>query len=146
MRSRCLNESDKGFRNYGARRIKICERWNSFENFLWDMGPRPSSQHTIDRIDNNGDYEPSNCRWATKAEQSQNRRICVLVEIDGVTKPLGTWAVEIGISPSAIGDRYHKRGLRGRPLIAPPKSPSEAARSRKSNARDDHGRFAKCSP
>jgi len=73
---RCENENNKDFVNYGGRGIMVCERWrNSFENFLSDMGKRPSSKHSIDRIDVNGDYEPSNCRWTTKEIQARNTRL-----------------------------------------------------------------------
>jgi hypothetical protein len=76
MIGRCETESDTNFHNYGARGIKVCERWRtSFENFFADMGKRPSPKHSIDRIDVNKGYEPSNCRWATKETQMQNRRV-----------------------------------------------------------------------
>jgi len=72
MISRCKFVHHK---NYGGRGIKVCQRWiDSFENFLSDMGEKPSSKHSLDRINNDGDYEPSNCRWATAKEQSQNKR------------------------------------------------------------------------
>lgn len=76
LKKRCLNEQDKDYPEYGGRGIRVCNEWvSSFQSFFADMGPRPSSIHSIDRIDVDGDYEPSNCRWATAKQQMNNRRL-----------------------------------------------------------------------
>ncbi len=75
MKERCRYVKHIAYENYGGRGIKVCERWiNSFENFLSDMGRRPTPKHTLDRIDNDGNYEPSNCKWSTRSEQRLNQR------------------------------------------------------------------------
>ena len=74
MKRRCQNPNDRSYPDYGGRGIRVCERWQTFENFLADMGERPSDKHQLDRIDNDGNYEPSNVRWATRQLQIRNRR------------------------------------------------------------------------
>jgi hypothetical protein len=110
MKSRCLNKNHKQYNDYGGRGIKVCESWiNSFENFLSDMGKAPSLSHTIERIDVNGDYELNNCKWATRKEQSNNRRSSVLITINGITKNLKHWCEYYGVSISTVCYR-RKRG------------------------------------
>lgn len=86
MRERCLDPNHDGYSAYGGRGITICDRWlESFVNFLEDLGRKPTPAHTIDRIDVNGNYEPSNCRWSTRTEQARNRRDNVTVVFRGET-------------------------------------------------------------
>jgi hypothetical protein len=73
MRQRCNNPRNKQYKDWGGRGIRICKRWNAYKNFAADMGPHPGDGLTLDRIDNNGDYKPSNCQWATRLQQNRNR-------------------------------------------------------------------------
>ena len=84
MKARCLNQNNKHYANYGGRGIKICDEWiNNFNQFVVDMGEKPQG-YSIDRIDNNGDYTPNNCKWSTKKEQQRNRRVTKHITIEGV--------------------------------------------------------------
>lgn len=103
IKRRCLNKSEKSYNDYGARGITICKRWSdSFEAFLEDVGPRPSPQHTIERIDNEKGYEPNNCRWATRDEQAVNKRNNRRITFLGVTRVLAEWARLTGIHRATI--------------------------------------------
>jgi len=108
MYQRCTNPNNPQYHNYGGRGIKVCQRWReSFENFYADMGPRPSSQHSIDRINTNGDYTPSNCRWATPVQQSNNKNDNRLITYRGQTRTLSEWARLTGISKSSLSWRLN---------------------------------------
>lgn len=105
MKSRCMNPLDKAYRYYGARGISVCERWLSFQNFFSDMGMSPSADHSIDRIDNNGNYCPGNCRWATIKEQRRNKRDNRVIDINGVRRPLSEWTEISGINYGTAHNR-----------------------------------------
>lgn len=119
IQTRCYNPKTKSFSDYGGRGIRVCDHWLlSFENFLTDMGVRPSAGHSIERNDVNGNYEPNNCRWATMSEQARNKRNTRFIEVNGVTKRLQEWAEQTGLTASAIHLRV-KAGVVGSALIAP---------------------------
>lgn len=108
---RCFNVNATQYPHYGGRGITMCDQWRAdFSEFLADMGPRPEG-HTLDRIDNDGNYEPANCRWATQREQAANQRKSILITKDGVTHCLAEWARIIGISQSSLYGRW-KRAVR----------------------------------
>lgn len=108
MRTRCYCKSSENYLNYGGRGIKICERWDNFENFLSDMGRRPTSEHTIERIDNDKDYSPDNCRWATTAEQNRNKRGVIIISHKGETMCLAEWGRKAKVAPWKIYDLMKK--------------------------------------
>lgn len=110
MKDRCHNAKSKNFPGYGGRGIMVCERWrNSFEAFFSDMGHRPSSAHSIERINNDGNYEPENCRWATRNEQARNRRSSTAVTVGDRTLTVVEWSEETGVDAVIIYQRL-KRG------------------------------------
>lgn len=119
IKRRCYSENDNRYKNYGGRGIKMCERWkNSFESFYEDMGDRPSSEHSIDRIDVNGDYEPSNCRWATSTEQSRNKMNSLFVNVNGKEIHLKEIAEIHNIGYETLLHRF-KKGMGYENLIKP---------------------------
>lgn len=101
MKQRCSNPNNRAYHNYGGRGITVCQRWLTFENFLADMGERPEHR-SLDRIDNDRNYEPGNCRWATKRQQENNTRRNVILEYQGTKKTVTEWARALGICPSTL--------------------------------------------
>lgn len=120
MKRRCFYKGDKHFKDYGGRGVTVCDRWMSFENFISDMGPRPDGDMSLDRIDNSGNYEPCNCRWATRSEQSSNKRNVAKVLHEGKLIPAFALAKMNGIKRSTFSMRISRQGL----------SPLEAATHR----------------
>lgn len=119
-RTSTLASDTNNIRNYSMRGIGICSRWNSFENFYEDMGDRPSGRHSIDRIDNNGEYSPDNCRWATPTQQMNNTRQNVRIELDGITMTLKQWADHLGVSYRLVYCRF-RRGWTAKDALYVPK-------------------------
>ena len=98
MRERCSNPTCADWPRYGGRGITVCQRWDSYETFLSDMGRRPSLLHTLDRRNGDGNYEPDNCRWATRLEQNNNRRNVKKISAFGETHSIAQWALRQGMS------------------------------------------------
>lgn len=111
MLTRCRNQNAPNFKDYGGRGITVCTRWLYFRSFLADMGRRPSSSHTIGRIDNNGSYEPSNCTWMTRREQARNRRSNKLISYCGRTVALWKLAEETGLPYQTLKRRFQRGWL-----------------------------------
>lgn len=128
MISRCGNPNIQSAKYYAEKGVTVCGRWRSFANFLADMGERPEGT-TLDRKDNDGNYEPGNCRWATIVEQNRNSSQVVWVELDGVRKRLVEWCEELGMSINTVRARVKFHGYTyERALTTPPKhNPGTAA-------------------
>lgn len=110
MKGRCYNQNSDAYADYGGRGIVICDRWMTFENFLADMGKKPSPDLTIERIDNNGNYEPGNCIWATRVKQGRNTRRNHVLLFSGEAKPISQWAQERGIAYGTLSSRICRYG------------------------------------
>ena len=124
MRSRCANPNNRNYSDYGGRGIRVCPRWENFADFLTDMGPRPSPKHTLDRFpDQNGNYEKSNCRWATKIEQANNKRNNRLITIAGKTDTLANWARLHGINYRLVHARISQGGWSVQQALTTPLRP-----------------------
>ena len=106
MKKRCNKPDEENYHNYGGRGIAVCDRWlNSFSAFIEDMGPRPTSEHSIERENNNGNYCPENCVWATWKDQMRNTRRNRVITLDGVAMPLVKWAENLGMKDSGLSAR-----------------------------------------
>lgn len=124
IRQRCLNPRNKSAKYYSERGISVSPTWDSFTQFLEDMGPRPSDKHSIDRIDNDGNYCKENCRWATAVEQSQNRRSNVHLTLLGETMSAADWSRSLGAPSNAVANRLN-RGMSIESALTTPYKPRE---------------------
>lgn len=112
IKKRCYSKLDRNYKNYGARGISVCDEWiNSFDKFFSDMGKCPTSKHSIDRLDVNGNYEPSNCKWSTNKEQCQNKRTNLMITYLGQTKCLSKWCEELNLDQKIVRSRLKKYGM-----------------------------------
>ncbi len=134
IRQRCENPSDAAYNRYGGRGITVCEAWHDFATFYEDMGPRPSPEHSIDRRDNNGSYEKTNCYWATDTEQARNKRNNHLLTFNGITQCLEAWSVLQGLRPETIRSRLHKGCSIEEALTVPPEHNHEKIYCRQGHA------------
>lgn len=129
MWSRCSRPQNPQFHLWGGRGIRVCDRWQSFEHFISDMGPKPTLKHTIERINNNGNYEPANCRWATLKEQARNRRSSKMITVNGETKSMAEWCEFYGVIYSAANERI-KNGWDPLEAFTTPFKPSRFLKAR----------------
>ncbi len=130
MIQRCHNPKAKSFQGYGSRGIRVCVRWReSFENFLADVGRRPSPEHSLDRICGDGNYDPSNVRWAMPEQQARNKRNNHVLVVDGVRATLAEWAERTGIGVTTIRERLRRGWSASRAVTTPPKRSTVAGRA-----------------
>lgn len=111
MMNRCYDKSNEAYHNYGGRGIEVADRWHDFENFLADMGARPSAALTLDRVRNDLGYSKDNCRWATRSEQSNNTRRTVLITFEGETKSIAQWAETKNLNYTTLNRRLKVWGV-----------------------------------
>lgn len=122
MKARCCNRNNSSYPRYGIRGISVCDRWlESFDNFYSDMGPRPSGKHSIERRNNNGNYTPENCYWATAREQASNRSTNRRVTYQGETLTITQWANRYGLSRGVLWQRVFISGWSFTDAINTPK-------------------------
>ena len=119
MKNRCKNVNQTSYKYYGGRGIAVCSEWEDFETFYADMGDPPDSA-SIDRIDNDGDYCPENCKWVTRKEQARNRRNNVLVNVGGISLTIAEWAEKTGKTRGLIWGRFVRHGWSARDAVFKP--------------------------
>jgi len=127
MNQRCSNPNATGYRYYGGRGITVCERWRTFEPFLADMGEQPAMRMSIDRIDVNGNYEPSNCRWLSMTKQQLNRRNNRRITLGGHTQTVKEWCDDLKINEELFRSRL-KEGWSPERIISTPVIDGESRR------------------
>lgn len=119
MMRRCLNTKNRNYKDYGGRGITVCEEWKDFTVFFRDMGKRPSPKHSLDRINNEGNYEPSNCRWATTKQQARNKRNSRVLFVQGESATVPDWAERTGLGRSTLKERL-RRGWSAEAAVTTP--------------------------
>lgn len=119
MMKRCYDPKARNFDNYGARGIRVCDRWHCFQSFKADMSPRPEGM-TLDRKNNNGNYEPDNCQWATRAQQLRNQRVTRIITFQGETMCLKDWAAKLGWNYNTLQERVVRGWPIEKALTVPP--------------------------
>ena len=128
LRNRCQNPNNPSYANYGGRGIQVCDRWNDFENFLSDMGRRPSAKHSIERVDNSGPYAPDNCVWIPKGDQNKNKRNVKQFTYQGETLHLSDWARRFDVSMKLLYKRIYEYGWSFEKALTEPKRLAYAQR------------------
>lgn len=128
MKQRCYDKKTTNYKNYGGRGITICDRWHKFENFLSDMGNPPTNKHQLDRIDNNKEYSPANCKWSTDYEQRRNQRRNVFITYNNKTLILNDWSKIVGIHRYCLYKRIFTRNW---PIEKAMTTPSMKPKSKK---------------
>lgn len=143
MKARCSNPKQRDFKHYGGRGITVCQQWNSFTQFLQDMG-RPQPGQTLDRINNDGNYSPENCRWASRQQQANNRRTTRLLTFNGKTMSLSAWSMEMGLARCRVGARLKEGWSLERALKPSERALKPSKVSGEPNSARDRGRERRC--
>lgn len=129
---RCTNPKHSAYKWYGARGIRVCNEWQSYEGYKkWVMATRPNETYTVERIDVDGDYCPDNCKWIPLSEQANNRTSCIMITHEGVTKNLTEWCSELGLEYKMVHNRLKKLGWTFEKAISTPVDTTKRNKARK---------------